>query len=86
MMEHFLTQETFTLGVRNYLKKNSYQNVEKDDLWNALTHVSQNQVLLASVFFINDFSQLRFKHIIDLQFLHKCNKNRQIFTSICLKN
>ena len=51
MMEHFLTQETFTLGVRNYLKKNSYQNVEKDDLWNALTHVSQNQVLLASVFF-----------------------------------
>ena len=66
MMEHFLTQETFTLGVRNYLKKNSYQNVEKDDLWNALTHVSQNQVFLFC--FIIDFSQLKFKHIIDLQF------------------
>jgi aminopeptidase N len=45
-MEHFLTFETFTLGVSNYLKANLYQNSEKEDLWKALTNASHNKVMM----------------------------------------
>ena len=44
MMEHFLTKEILTQGIRNYLKENLYQNVVKDDLWKALTDVARNEV------------------------------------------
>lgn len=41
MAENFLTLETFTRGVKNYLEKFSYQNADRDDLWLALTEAAQ---------------------------------------------
>jgi aminopeptidase N len=40
MMEHFLTLETFTEGITNYLAKHLYSNVENEDLWKALTEAA----------------------------------------------
>ncbi|XP_017783439.1 PREDICTED: aminopeptidase N-like isoform X1 [Nicrophorus vespilloides] len=37
MMTLFLGEETFRMGVSNYLKKHKYGNAEQDDLWSSLT-------------------------------------------------
>jgi aminopeptidase N len=40
MTEHFLTLETFTEGITNYIAKHLYSNVENEDLWKALTEAA----------------------------------------------
>ena len=36
MLEQYLGEEAFRLGVSNYLKANAYGNTDGDDLWSAL--------------------------------------------------
>lgn len=37
MMNNFLGEQVFRMGVSNYLKKHHYSNAEQDDLWASLT-------------------------------------------------
>jgi aminopeptidase N len=43
MMQMFLGEESFQLGVSNYLKKHTYANAKQDDLWAALTEVAHSR-------------------------------------------
>lgn len=46
MMHKFLGEESFQMGVSNYLKKHEYANAKQDDLWAALTEIAhKNQAL-----------------------------------------
>jgi tricorn protease interacting factor F2/3 len=44
MIENYLGEEKFKDGLRNYIKKFSYQNAQAEDLWNSLEEVSQVNV------------------------------------------
>ena len=44
MLEQYLGEDTFRLGVSNYLKENAYGNTEGDDLWDALEAASGEPV------------------------------------------
>ena len=44
MLEQYLGEEAFRLGVSNYLKENAYGNTEGDDLWLALEAASGEPV------------------------------------------
>jgi aminopeptidase N len=44
MIENYLGEEKFRDGLRNYIKKFSYQNAQAEDLWNSLEEVSQVNV------------------------------------------
>lgn len=46
MMQMFLGEKSFQLGVSNYLKKHEYKNAKQDDLWAALTEVAHSQQAL----------------------------------------
>ncbi|KAF2362031.1 Peptidase M1 membrane alanine aminopeptidase N-terminal [Trinorchestia longiramus] len=48
MMDHFLTEETFQRGIRNYLNEHKYSNAHQDDLWWHLTKVGQEDYTLPS--------------------------------------
>ena len=41
MIENYLGEERFRDGLRNYIKKFSYQNAQAEDLWNSLEEISQ---------------------------------------------
>lgn len=43
MMHRFLGEESFRLGVHNYLKKHEYANAEQDNLWESLTEEAHHQ-------------------------------------------
>ena len=44
MLEQYLGEEVFRLGVSNYLKENAYGNTDGDDLWSALADASGEPV------------------------------------------
>ncbi len=44
MIENYLGEEKFKDGLRNYIKKFSYQNAQAEDLWNSLEEVSKVNV------------------------------------------
>jgi tricorn protease interacting factor F2/3 len=44
MIENYLGEEKFRDGLRNYIKKFSYQNAQAEDLWNSLEEASQVNV------------------------------------------
>ena len=44
MLEQYLGEEAFRLGVSNYLKENAYGNTDGDDLWSALAVASGEPV------------------------------------------
>lgn len=44
MLEHFLGEETFRDGLRNYISKHQYGNAVTKDLWNALGESSNKNV------------------------------------------
>ena len=44
MLEQYLGEDTFRLGVSNYLKEHAYANTEGDDLWSALAAASGEPV------------------------------------------
>ncbi len=44
MLEQFLGEAIFREGIRHYLAKHSYANTETSDLWDALEHVSGQNV------------------------------------------
>jgi tricorn protease interacting factor F2/3 len=44
MIENYLGEEKFRDGLRNYIKKFSYQNAQSEDLWNSLEEASQVNV------------------------------------------
>jgi tricorn protease interacting factor F2/3 len=44
MIENYLGEEKFRDGLRNYIKKFSYQNAQAEDLWNSLEEVSKVDV------------------------------------------
>jgi tricorn protease interacting factor F2/3 len=44
MIENYLGEEKFRDGLRNYIKKFSYQNTQAEDLWNSLEEISQVNV------------------------------------------
>jgi tricorn protease interacting factor F2/3 len=44
MIENYLGEEKFKDGLRNYIKKFSYQNAQAEDLWNSLEEASKVNV------------------------------------------
>ena len=44
MLEQYLGEQTFRLGVRHYLTTHSYGNTETSDLWDAIEHTSGEPV------------------------------------------
>ncbi|XP_064115925.1 aminopeptidase N-like [Macrobrachium nipponense] len=48
MMNHFLTDATFTKGLNNYLRAFQYANAEQDDLWQYLTQAAHEDQTLPS--------------------------------------
>jgi len=44
MLEQYLGEETFRLGLQDYLKSFSYSNAETDDLWKSLSKISKKDV------------------------------------------
>jgi tricorn protease interacting factor F2/3 len=44
MIENYLGEKNFRDGLRNYIKKFSYQNAQAEDLWNSLEEASQVNV------------------------------------------
>ena len=42
MIEHFLTEEKFQSGLRDYLAKHQYGNTETKDLWESLSYYEDN--------------------------------------------
>ncbi|MGB5186828.1 MAG: M1 family metallopeptidase, partial [Acidimicrobiia bacterium] len=44
MLEQYLGEEAFRVGVSNYLKENAYGNTDGDDLWSALADASGEPV------------------------------------------
>ena len=45
MLEQYLGEEAFRLGVSNYLKENAYGNTDGEDLWSALGEASGEPVM-----------------------------------------
>ncbi len=45
MLEQYLGEESFRLGVSNYLKENAYGNTDGEDLWSALEQASGEPVM-----------------------------------------
>ncbi|MEA2022968.1 MAG: M1 family metallopeptidase [Actinomycetota bacterium] len=45
MLEQYLGEDAFRLGVSNYLKENAYGNTEGEDLWSALEEASGEPVM-----------------------------------------
>ena len=45
MLEQYLGEEAFRLGVANYLKENAYGNTDGEDLWSALEEASGEPVM-----------------------------------------
>ncbi len=45
MLEQYLGEEAFRLGVSNYLKENAYGNTDGEDLWSALEEASGEPVM-----------------------------------------
>jgi puromycin-sensitive aminopeptidase len=45
MLEQYLGEESFRLGVSNYLKENAYGNTDGEDLWSALEEASGEPVM-----------------------------------------
>ncbi|MEA3510452.1 MAG: M1 family metallopeptidase [Actinomycetota bacterium] len=45
MLEQYLGEEAFRLGVSNYLKENAYGNTDGEDLWSALEQASGEPVM-----------------------------------------
>ena len=43
MIEDYASESTFREGLRNYLKKHSYSNATKDDLWGAIQDAADNE-------------------------------------------
>lgn len=43
MLDNYMGEESFRIGVSNYLKKYSYSNAKASDLWNCLDEVSKNK-------------------------------------------
>ena len=43
MLDNYMGEESFRIGVSNYLKKYSYSNATASDLWNCLDEVSKNK-------------------------------------------
>ncbi|XP_068239378.1 aminopeptidase N-like [Palaemon carinicauda] len=48
MMNHFLSDATFTRGLNNYLRAFQYANAEQDDLWHHLTVAAHEDQSLSS--------------------------------------
>lgn len=46
MMHRFLGEESFRIGVHNYLKQHAYGNAEQDNLWQSLTEEAHRQKTL----------------------------------------
>jgi aminopeptidase N len=44
MLESYLGEETFRVGVNDYLRKHAYGNAAAADFWNSLAHVSKKPV------------------------------------------
>lgn len=43
MLESYIGEEEFRIGVSNYLKKYSYSNAQASDLWNSLNEIAKNK-------------------------------------------
>ena len=44
MIEHFLTEDIFKMGVQDYLKRHQFGNAETKDLWESLSTVAGDQL------------------------------------------
>lgn len=54
MMRGFLGENTFRLGLKNYLRKFEYGNAIQDDLWEAMTFNAHNDKVLDSRFTVKE--------------------------------
>lgn len=44
MLYNYLGEDTFRKGLQSYIKKHAYSNTETQDLWNALSEASGQNV------------------------------------------
>lgn len=60
MLQQFLGEDTFRLGVKRYLESHAYANTETSDLWDALEETSERPVsdMMQSWIFAGGFPQI----------------------------